>query len=134
MNGSKTDIQLPKQHDIEIHDKEDLKKAFGSFNFYLFTILGPKKPLITGLEFQNFQLAVRYVISDTGKHKKAFLIGFFTVFLVVFFIRYYFSHPHDPSLLQNAITKAPIIFVKLSEDQVGEYDLVLLPFKMTKFS
>jgi hypothetical protein len=27
-------------------------------------------------------------------------------------------------LLQTAISKAPIIFVKLSEDQVGEYDLV----------
>ena len=30
----------------------------------------------------------------------------------------------NPSLLQNSIDKSPIVFLKLSEDEVGEYDLV----------
>jgi len=73
--------------------------------------------LITALEVGNLTLAAKYVLTDTKKHKSAWIIGFFTVFIVVFFT----------SLLQNSIDKSPIIFLKLSEDQVGEYDLLLSP-------
>jgi hypothetical protein len=30
-------------------------------------------------------------------------------------------------VLQNAISKSPIVFLKLAEDQVGEYDLLMVP-------
>lgn len=78
-----------------------------------------------GFELSNFIVAVKYVITDTKRHKRAWWIGFFTVFLVVAFV----------SLLQNAIDRSPLIFLKLGEDQVGEYDLLLTPmFSATEFS
>ncbi len=72
------------------------------------------QPWITSVELANLTVAVKYVITDTKRHKRDWVIGFVTVFLVVLFT----------SLLQNAISKSPIVFLKLAEDQVGEYDLV----------
>ena len=46
-----------------------------------------KRVWFTGLEISNLSVAVKYVITDTKKHKRAWLIGFFTVFLVVTFVR-----------------------------------------------
>jgi len=65
----------------------------------------------------NFVTAVKYVWADTKKNTKSFYIGCFTVTLVVFSL----------CLLQNSIDNAPIIFLKLAEDNVGEYDLVMVP-------
>jgi len=44
-------------------------------------------------------------------------IGIFTVVLVVCFV----------ALLQNTIARSPVVFMKLAENNVGEYDLVLSP-------
>jgi len=68
-----------------------------------------------GLRLASLVVAVKYVFSDSKKNRRAWFIGFFTVFLVVTFT----------TILQNAIAKSPIIFMKLAEDQVGEYDLLL---------
>lgn len=68
-------------------------------------------------ESSAFMMAAKYVWGDTKRHKTAYAIGFFTVFLVVFFT----------ITLQNAISRSPIIFLKLAENQVGEYDVTLQP-------
>eukprot|EP00026_Physarum_polycephalum_P001035 Phypoly_transcript_01036.p1 GENE.Phypoly_transcript_01036~~Phypoly_transcript_01036.p1 ORF type:complete len:1168 (+),score=174.37 Phypoly_transcript_01036:78-3581(+) len=65
--------------------------------------------------YADFATAIRYVITDAKRHKKGFIIGIATVFIVVMFV----------SLLQNVIQKSPIVFLKLSEDEVGEFDMVM---------
>lgn len=60
------------------------------------------------------QIAVNYVISDNRKHKRSLCIGILTVFLVVCFL----------GLIQNVLARSPTIFLKLSENQVGQYDIV----------
>jgi len=40
------------------------------------------------LQWANVVLAGKYVSNDTIKHKRAWIIGFFTVCLVVLFVRY----------------------------------------------
>lgn len=65
--------------------------------------------------YADLTTAVRYVVADAKKHKKGFIIGIATVFIVVMFV----------SLLQNVIQKSPIVFLKLSEDEVGEFDMVM---------
>lgn len=82
----------------------------------------------------NFVTAVKCVWADTKKNTKSFVIGCVTVAIVVFSLRCASSvlstwcWPNsDHSLLQNSIEHAPIIFLKLGEDNVGEYDLVILP-------
>eukprot|EP00003_Mantamonas_plastica_P015601 TRINITY_DN2635_c0_g2_i3.p1 TRINITY_DN2635_c0_g2~~TRINITY_DN2635_c0_g2_i3.p1 ORF type:complete len:1218 (-),score=362.13 TRINITY_DN2635_c0_g2_i3:46-3648(-) len=65
----------------------------------------------------GMETALRYVAKDVKIHKRSFAIGMITVFLVVFFI----------TVLSNAIAKSPFIFIKLSENEVGEYDMLMLP-------
>jgi len=65
----------------------------------------------------NLMIALEYVVSDTRKQKRSFVIGVMTVFLVVCFL----------SLIQNALDRSGVIFVKLAEDQVGQYDIVMTP-------
>eukprot|EP01133_Synstelium_polycarpum_P010243 gene10243-11942_t len=63
----------------------------------------------------DFRVALRYVHKNSRKNIKGLLLGLLTVFLVVLFI----------SFLQNLIQASPIVFLKLSEDQAGELDLVI---------
>jgi hypothetical protein len=87
-------------------------------------------------------VSFEYVHTDTRRHKKGFLIGLLTVVLVVWFIAYVLAefararviHPsfalfpaflQSASLLQNAIDKSPIIFLKLAENTAGETDIVI---------
>eukprot|EP00732_Lithocolla_globosa_P001122 Lithocolla_globosa_v1_NODE_510_length_3870_cov_6.511402.p1 type:complete len:1224 gc:universal NODE_510_length_3870_cov_6.511402:190-3861(+) len=65
----------------------------------------------------NFDTATRYVVSDTKKHKRSFTIGVSTVLIVVAFM----------GLIQNTLLRSAIIFVKLAEDTVGQYDLLFYP-------
>jgi UDP:flavonoid glycosyltransferase YjiC (YdhE family) len=64
-----------------------------------------KKKPIAFLFFCCRETATRYVVTDTRRHKFNFCIGAFTVFLMVTFI----------ALLQTAIARSPIIFLKLAE-------------------
>ncbi|EFA84069.1 hypothetical protein PPL_03142 [Heterostelium album PN500] len=63
----------------------------------------------------DLQVAIRYVHKNSKKNLKSILMGLLTVFLVVMFI----------SFLQNLIQASPIVFLKLSEDQAGEWDLLI---------
>ncbi|EGG18606.1 hypothetical protein DFA_04100 [Cavenderia fasciculata] len=73
------------------------------YHFLRYTLLG------------DFQVAFRYVHKNSKKNIKSLVLGLLTVFLVVLFI----------SFLQNLIQASPIVFLKLSEDQTGELDLIL---------
>ena len=59
-------------------------------------------------------------ISSKVKMTKSILfkIGLISIFLVVFFL----------TLLLNAIELCSCIFIKLSEEQTGEIDLILTPY------
>jgi hypothetical protein len=61
--------------------------------------------------------AGKYVVSEASRNRSAFVIGAFTVFLVVMFI----------TVLQAAIARSPIVFMKLAESEVGEFDLQITP-------
>eukprot|EP01132_Coremiostelium_polycephalum_P006778 gene6778-8410_t len=63
----------------------------------------------------DLRVAIKYVYNNSKKNLKSLILGLLTVFLVVLFI----------SFLQNLIQASPIVFLKLSEDQSGELDLVL---------
>jgi len=56
----------------------------------------------------------RYVTADIRKRLFSFGIGLTTIIIVVFVV----------SLLYNSVQKAPVIFLKLSEDQAGDQDVL----------
>ena len=58
--------------------------------------------------------SLNYVTLDTKKRINSFLIGLLTIIIVVFVV----------SILYNSVQKAPIIFLKLAEDQVGDTDVM----------
>lgn len=64
--------------------------------------------------FAALQLAFGYITADLRKQKRSLAIGLTTVFLVVCFL----------SLIQNALARSAVVFIKLSEEQVGQYDVV----------
>jgi len=76
------------------------------------TLEVPKTSLIG-----NLLVAINYVWTDTKKNKKSFLIGCFAVTLVVF----------ATTLLQNTVQNSPMIFLKVAENTLGEYDMTLWP-------
>lgn len=66
---------------------------------------------------KNFKLILNYLISDLKKKKRNFRIGFFTVFLVVFFF----------AIFLNTIHLSPTILLRFAENQAGEVDIMMLP-------
>ena len=66
----------------------------------------------------NIIVTINYLKSDLIKKQRAFKIGLVSIFMVVFFL----------TLLFNAIELVPSIFIKLSEEQSGEIDLILTPY------
>ena len=62
-------------------------------------------------------MSIQYIWADAKKNKKNVFIGVFTIVLVLSCV----------CLLQNAIAKSPIIFLKIAENQSGEFDLLLTP-------
>lgn len=81
-------------------------------NYSLWWIYGSLLSLWTG-----FLLSIKYVWTDVKRSKKNALIGVFTIVLVLTCV----------CLLQNAIEKSPMIFMKIAENEVGEFDLILTP-------
>eukprot|EP00762_Andalucia_godoyi_P002414 ANDGO_02681.mRNA.1 FtsX domain-containing protein len=65
----------------------------------------------------SVRVSIHYIVNDASRHKRAWLVGVCTVFIVVFFL----------TLLLNAVQRSPYIFLRLSEYSVGEMDLVLTP-------
>ena len=71
---------------------------------------------------ENIKVVTNYLKSDLVKKQRSFRLGLITIFLVVLFI----------SILMNFIIISPIIFLKLSENQIGEGDLIMTPLLMQK--
>jgi len=97
-------------------DKEK-KDGYGS-GFNLSTVKGFFTYIYVSLRYTlygDLRVALKYVHNNSKRNKKSLLLGLFTIFLVVLFI----------SFLQNLIQASPIVFLKLSEDQTGELDLVI---------
>lgn len=110
-NKGQVDVPVSsKQVTIDVKSRSQAKEAW----LPLSSKKSAKRAWITSLEISNLSVALKYVVTDTKRHKRDWVIGLTTVFLVVLFT----------SMLQNAISKSPIVFLKLAEDQVGEYDLV----------
>ena len=68
--------------------------------------------------FGNLKVTINYLKSDLIKKQRSFKIGLISIFMIVFFL----------TLLLNAIQLCPCIFIKLSEQQSGEIDLILTPY------
>ena len=69
-------------------------------------------------DFQSSIIVIiNYLKSDLIKKQRSFKIGLVSVFLVIFFL----------TLLLNAIQLSPCIFIKISEEQKSEIDLILTP-------
>ena len=66
----------------------------------------------------NIIVITNYLKSDLIKKQRAFKIGLISIFMVVFFL----------TLLFNAIQLIPSIFIKLTEQQSSEIDLILTPY------
>ena len=66
----------------------------------------------------NLIVTINYLKSDLIKKQRAFKIGLVSIFLVVFFL----------TLLFNAIELCSCIFIKLSEEQTSEIDLIFTPY------
>mmetsp|Transcript_35163 Transcript_35163/g.91222 ORF Transcript_35163/g.91222 Transcript_35163/m.91222 type:complete len:468 (-) Transcript_35163:1834-3237(-) len=67
--------------------------------------------------WETIVMVFKYVLADFRRHKRSFLIGIFTVMIVVFFT----------TLLQNSILNVPLIFMRLAEEEIGETDILLTP-------
>lgn len=65
----------------------------------------------------SMKIIVTYLISDLKKKQRSFRIGLLTVLIVTTCI----------TVLMSGITISPLIFMKLSENDVGETDVVLTP-------
>lgn len=65
----------------------------------------------------EFRISLQYIFKDTVRRPRNYAIAFSTILIVVTFV----------IVLQNAIQGSPIAFLKLTEDQVGEYDLLMVP-------
>ena len=66
----------------------------------------------------NLKVILNYLKSDIVKKQRSFKIGLISIFLVVFFI----------ALLTNTISVSPIVFLRLSENQAGETDIIMTPY------
>ncbi|KYQ92900.1 hypothetical protein DLAC_05491 [Tieghemostelium lacteum] len=98
--------------------RQNSKRSLTDFSGHLHTVRGFFQYVYMSLRYtlySDFRVALKYVHNNMKKDKKSLLLGLFTVFLVVLFICF----------LQNLIQNSPIVFLKLSEDQAGELDLVL---------
>jgi len=62
-------------------------------------------------------ILLNYIFTDIEKRPRTFKIGVFSVFLVVTFL----------VVLQSALHMTPIIFLRLAENQSGQYDFTLAP-------
>ena len=58
---------------------------------------------------------VQYLSSEMTKQPTTFKIGIFTVFIVVMFI----------TMLQSVVDSAPILFVKIGQDEAGAFDVTI---------
>ncbi len=66
---------------------------------------------------KNIVTSLKYAFSDALVNQRGYLLGLATILIVVCFV----------ALLQNAVVRSSSIFVRLSETQVGEGDIIFTP-------
>lgn len=77
-----------------------------------------KKPSITTASFlKGLVIQLKYIVADLGKTGSGFVIGVFTVFLVVMII----------TMLKSVVDATPILFVKMGQQEAGAIDFKLTP-------
>ena len=64
-----------------------------------------------------FSIILAYIINDIQKKPRSFKIGLFSIFIVVGFL----------VLMQSALQLSPLVFLKISESQIGDADFILTP-------
>eukprot|EP01087_Luapelamoeba_hula_P011389 TRINITY_DN3089_c0_g1_i1.p1 TRINITY_DN3089_c0_g1~~TRINITY_DN3089_c0_g1_i1.p1 ORF type:complete len:1336 (+),score=202.48 TRINITY_DN3089_c0_g1_i1:44-4051(+) len=62
-------------------------------------------------------VSLRYVTADSKRNKRNFFVAVVTIVIVVTFV----------VSLSTSITKSSLVFIKLAENTVGEYDVVMTP-------
>lgn len=67
--------------------------------------------------YRGFIISVLYVFMSFRKNFRTFLVGVLTVLVSVCFL----------SILQNAVYQVPVVFMRMSEMQVGEGDVLIQP-------
>ena len=67
--------------------------------------------------FGSFSIIFNFVVTDIIKRPRSYKIGVFSIFLVISFLVF----------LQSVLELTPIIFIKIAEDQNGQYDLTITP-------
>ena len=67
-----------------------------------------------------FLIIITYISTDIQKKPRAFKIGLFSIFIVVGFL----------VLMQSALQLSPLVFLKISENQIGDADLILFPIPL----
>lgn len=78
----------------------------------------------------NAATILEYVLADNSRSKRSFTVGLLTVYIVVLFLRYQniWSDTRalisDFSLIQHALIRSNVVFLKIAEDLAGGYDLV----------
>lgn len=70
-----------------------------------------------GATLAGFALGFKYVTADFKRNKRNVAVGITTIALSVTFV----------CLLKNAIEHSPVVFLRLAETKIGEYDILLNP-------
>ncbi len=66
---------------------------------------------------RSLMTALAYIKAEAQRQPRSYLLGWFTVFLTVFFV----------TLLIAQVMKSPLIFYRFSEIQTGEQDIIMIP-------
>ena len=106
-------LQPHAQHDEQY---QPLPSLFRHPVAYLTTAYHNLASLLSSL-YSAQLMSLTYLHAETKRNYRGFIVGLFTVLLVVAVI----------ALIQNNTLKSPIIFFKVAENSVGETDLVLTP-------
>ena len=106
-------LQPHAQHDEHY---QPLPSLFRQPQLYFTTVYQNLASLLSSLWAAQL-MSVTYLHAETKRNYRGFVVGLFTVLLVVAVI----------ALIQNNTLKSPIIFFKVAENSVGETDLVLTP-------
>ncbi|ELR12239.1 efflux ABC transporter, permease, putative, partial [Acanthamoeba castellanii str. Neff] len=113
------------ENDVPLHKLlwEDAKR-FSFTDLRISAALGVNRSdvwhnIMQGLLFwaMDFWVSLRYVSVDSFKNKKNFCIAVVTIIIAVAAI----------VALTAIVAKSPLVFVKLAENTVGEYDLLITP-------
>lgn len=74
--------------------------------------------------FAVLGIVIAYILTDIKKKPRSFKIGLLSIFLVVGFL----------VLMQSALQVSGLVFLKISENQIGDADLVLTPLSASNDS